>query len=318
MTSIPPIILALLGMGINAQYFNLYFLDGGYPVALSAIMAVAFIGFESYLWFKSDRYRWLKVSMVIFSILVTLSSQFSSTSAREVEAVITVNEAAGHADDVARYERELVEINEALSAINDARTEDFMFTRTDSDLEYYRSEKAKYEDLLTEARAANWEAVSESTDVRTIYEWFAVDLPDILRDGITPDLIRVLFQLFSSFVLALMAPVCLTLVRSRPVVGHVESEPEPEPEVTPEPSRDWAPDVKRWVNMNWIGIRTGKSDSLLSENSFFTACGNRGVNFSRDDYALIKEAANMQKVVDKDRITCKNEIEAVKAILSGL
>ena len=315
MTLIPPIILATLGCGINAQYFNLYFLDAGYPVGLSTVMAISFIGFESFLWFRSDQYKWLKVSMVIFSILVTLSSQFSSTSARETEAVTVINQAAGHAEDVARYERELEEINAAMAAINQARTEDFMFTRTDADLNYYRAEKARYEDLLTEARAANWEAVSESVSVRTIYDWFAVDLPEILRDGIAPDLIRVLFQLFSSFVLALMAPVCLTLVRNRPIVRHVDPE-QPTPE--PEPKRDWSQEVKRWVNMNWIGIRTGKSDGLLSENSFYQACGNRGVLFSREDYAAIKKAAEKQKIVDKNVITCKDEIDAVKALLSGL
>lgn len=211
---IPLFIVAAGGIYINTKYYWYYFIDSSYPEGLSIIMAIFFILFESILWlYNTKNLAALKISLVVFSVFVTFSSQFLSTSVQESETAHTVYQAVDTSGDIDRYQKEIENINAEIAKINKARTEDFMFTRTDSDLDYYRSEKSKYEALLSDAKAKNEISIQEVVEVKTIYKWFAEDLPNIFKNGLDETLIRVLFQLFSSVILALAGPVCLSQIR---------------------------------------------------------------------------------------------------------
>lgn len=212
-----PIIVSIFALSLNGIYYNRYFLDSGYPIRLSLGMAVFFILSELFLWaypIKEFRgYKFLRVSLIVFSILVTLSSQFSSTSQKESTAKRELYDAVDTSGEVDRYQTEIDLANEQIKRIGRMREEQLIIKNTEDDLEYWRAEKSKYEELLREARSENTEQVQKIIEVRTVYHWIAEDLPLILKQGITPDLIRVLFQAFSSLTLAIVAPISLTQVK---------------------------------------------------------------------------------------------------------
>lgn len=109
------------------------------------------------------------------------------------------------------------------------------------------------------------------------------------------------FQVALSFFIAMMAPVGVVLW---PVIKEDET--------------DWYPLVKKWVNTNWIGIRTNKNRHIMNKDAFLDYHAVRGFTFRADLYDKILSAAIKIKCVDKNMITLDNELEAIEAILSKL
>jgi len=299
--------VGLLGMVINGQYFFFYFQEAGYQAVLSPSMAFTFIVFESLLWLRSSRYKWLKVSMLCFSVLVTMSAQYSSTSKVEVNSANSINQAYGYESNIDRYKDEIKNATDEINRINTMRQENFLFSRTDNDLEYYRAEKARYEQLLKKERDSYIKSIPTK---KTIYDWFAYDLPQIIKNGVTSEFIRILFQAFSSFVLALVAPVCFSLIEKK--------EPPTEAKRLKPTTVDYSGYVLRWVNYHWVNIRTGKSDQIVSRKIFYEAMAARNIDFPEKAYDSILFAANTSKVVDKSQILCRIESEAVEKIKASL
>lgn len=127
---------------------------------------------------------------------------------------------------------------------------------------------------------------------------------DQLRNQIielnSPDINQVdkfILQLFFSFFVAIMAPVGILLW---PVSFG---------------STNWEYHVRKWVNVNWTGIRNGKSDQILNKDKFLEFLRSRDIEFTDDKYDKILNVANRLKVIDNNRITVNNEHEVIKMIL---
>ena len=110
---------------------------------------------------------------------------------------------------------------------------------------------------------------------------------------------KFILQLFFSFFVAIMAPVGILLW---PVTK----------------STDWEYHVRKWVNVNWTGIRNGKSDQILSKEKFLEFLQSRDIQFTEDQYNKINNVANKLNVVDKNSIIINNEHEAIRLILGGI
>ncbi len=203
---------------LNAGYYELYFISSGYQERLSLQMSVFFITSEFSLWAFSGNKNFisilLKYGLIIFSIFATLSSQFTSTSQLESDNKIEVSSKIDMSSDIEYYREQIRIQDNRIDEIFNQRGDSFLFTKTEDSLMKAESEKLKYENLLSEALNDHREEIEEIYNVKSIYYWFSTDLPMILNDGLNENLIRVLFQLFSSFILAAMAPVCISILRS--------------------------------------------------------------------------------------------------------
>ena len=209
-------------------------------------MSITFIIFESALWiYTSDKYylKILKISLVIFSVLVTLSSQFTATSEKENIIINTSYQEIDISGDIEYYKKQIKTQDDRINQIFRQRENDFIFTLTEDSLKTAQTEKLKYENLLKDLQSEKKSTVENINKVETIYDWYSYDLPMLFSGDVTSDFIRVLFQLFSSIIMALIAPVCLSMIRLyKPVKHRKQAVNTPKQPLTPE-----KPEVKEII-----------------------------------------------------------------------
>lgn len=243
--SIPLSIVAAFAFTLNGSYYRYYFIDANYPSQMPLLMAIFFIASELILWSFSSQKNFisilLKYGLVLFSILATLSSQFASTSEKETENEKLIYEKIDNSADIKRYEDQIKIQDERINSIFAERKEKSYYGLTDDEMDFAQTEKSKYEKLLDSLKFENKTEIQEVYTVSNIYNWMAEDLPRIFKSGLNEEFIRVLFQLFSSIILAAIAPVCISLIRSNSIIKpEIEMilEPIPDkideiPELTP-------------------------------------------------------------------------------------
>jgi hypothetical protein len=76
--------------------------------------------------------------------------------------------------------------------------------------------------------------------------------------------------------------------------------------------------VEWWVSTNWMGIRTGKSRTILPRESFDKFTSERWQPFPGDRYDAILQAANRTQVIDGAEIREADEAAAIKRILGNV
>ena len=210
-------LVSIYGFGLNFNYYRLYFIDSGYPDLMPILMSGFFVLSEFSLWSFSRKNFvsiLLKYGLIIFSIVATLSSQFTSTSQKITESAVNIYEKIDNSADIKRYEEQIKKQDERIDLIFEERKEKSYYGLTDKEMDFAQSEKARYEKLLSDIKSENKIEIQEVFEVKSIYAWFAVDLPRIFKSGLNEEFIRVIFQLFSSFILAAISPVCISLIRT--------------------------------------------------------------------------------------------------------
>jgi hypothetical protein len=76
--------------------------------------------------------------------------------------------------------------------------------------------------------------------------------------------------------------------------------------------------VEWWVSTNWMGIRTGKSRTMLPRESFDKFTTERWQPFPGDKYDAILQAANRTQIIDGAEIREADEATAIKRILANV
>lgn len=220
--------VAAFGFYLNSDYYQLYFADAGYPGTLPLLMALFFISSELVLWSFANRENpisiLLKYGLVVFSIFATLSSQFTSTSLKESASAKIVYEKIDNSAEINWYKEQIEIQNGIINDINKMRAEKLVFTLSEDSMIKAENKRDEYEKKLDELKSENKEEIAEVYQVDNIYFWFASELPRIIKSGLNEELIRVLFQLFSSILLAAMAPVCISILRG--YKAPIKDEPE--------------------------------------------------------------------------------------------
>jgi hypothetical protein len=217
---LPLLAVATLGIYDNTKYYEISFIQSGYN-SMSRILAITFISAECILWlynFKQWFWKILKVSILLYSISVTLSGQFFDSSLIESEsnknAVITQD----YTEEINDYREQITALNARIDTyIEQQRL--FGSERNRADRENAEKDLKEVQDKLDKAR--NIKRETETVErPKTSYIYYAELLNKLLKKDFHKDDIRVLFQLFSSVILALLAPMSLSKIRtykSKPV-----------------------------------------------------------------------------------------------------
>ena len=75
--------------------------------------------------------------------------------------------------------------------------------------------------------------------------------------------------------------------------------------------------IQKWVTINWIGRRTGKSNKILSKESYKKFITDRGEEFNELEYDKIRDIALNRDIIQNDgSITIESEKNAINLILS--
>lgn len=212
----PLAIISIAGIFLNMVYYNRYFLNSNYGINLSWSMAATFIFYESALWFYANKKYYLnilKIAMIVFSILVTLSSQFNSTSEKKSNTAKIIYQKTDISGDVEYYRNRIKTLD---NRIDEYIKQQLIFgsERNRTERENAETEKKELESKLEKVMIKKKSDIENINTVKSIYYWFSHDLPRIFNSGMTEEFVRVLFQLFSSIILALMAPVSISMIKN--------------------------------------------------------------------------------------------------------
>lgn len=134
----------------------------------------------------------------------------------------------------------------------------------------------------------------EESEVGKIYTFYSGLI------GISSEWLQFWLQVIFSFFIAIMAPTGIVLY---PLAKKRKTR-----------IIDWKTYITKWVQYNWIGIRTGKSDHILSKKVFLEYARSKGDRFNDIIYRTILKSALNNKVVDKGNKICNTEQEAVEKI----
>ena len=266
---LPLSLLCAGGIYINGAYYFQSYNNSGYSQFFSLGLSVLFMLLEFTLWFYGSNkihLNILKFSIVIYSVTITMGAQYFSTSQLESEITESVYIEIDISGDVEYYRNQIKIQDDRINQIYRQRENDFMFSKTEESLKTAQNEKKNYEVLLESLKEEKTEKVQEINSPKNIYFWYAYSLPKIFSGELSDNFIRVIFQMFSSFLLAIIAPISLTMIRGynppenkiTPVVTIVEPTV-----ITPEPlSTDAKRDI---IKMMYWYKEDGKGDVMTPE-----------------------------------------------------
>jgi len=243
--SSPLVVLCLSAIIANGGYYQKSFTDSGYPLFYTWLLSAIFISMEAVLWYYPSK-KWylviLKFSLVIYSVLITLGAQYFSTSQLESSISEKVYDSIDVGGEIEYYREQIKIQDDRINQIYRQRENDFVFTKTEDSLKSAEEAKAKYEAKIDQLTSKKETAIEEIEKPLSVYSWYAYELPKIFKGELNDNFIRVMFQFFSSMLLALVAPITLTMLRgmnlpSAPEKPVSEAPTQPEKEIKPEPKK---------------------------------------------------------------------------------
>jgi hypothetical protein len=213
---LPLAVLASLGIAINSAYYYQSYDTANYGYLFSIGLSATFMGLEAVLWLMSVN-KWyisvLKVAIVFYSVTITLGSQFYSTSELESDIAKTVYVELDTSGDVEYYRKKIDELDLRINEYI-AQQKIFGTERSREERESAEKQKDEYLQKLEGSQNKKQEDVKKINNPISIYSFYAYRIPEILNGDIGEDFIRVCFQLFSSVLLAIIAPISLSMIKN--------------------------------------------------------------------------------------------------------
>jgi len=239
--TLPLIILSFVGVLVNLIYYINSFNNSGYGSLLAVLMSVCFLGLEYVLYLYNIKIlsnRWLKalkVLIISFSIVITMSAQFFSTSVNEVISNKAVNKSAIYLQQIEDNRAEKLKKEKLLETYSLQDNSKSARQDTEARIEFLSNDNIRLYALLLSK-----DTITEKP--KNSYTYYADKIP-----GVEPEDVRIIFQFISSFILAILAPVALTIMKHvRSSESSVTVKPEPiQPEKIPEVVKD--PKIKNSV-----------------------------------------------------------------------
>lgn len=217
------IVVAIGGISINAYYYAYSFYKSGYE-HISWVLAVFYILLESVLWLydikklKGPLYAIaviVRYFIIIYSITITLGAQFLSTSIEESNKSKDVIARVDYQKEIDEYSAEISILNTQIQTyIDQQRIFGALRNKEDrTKAEQRRDDLTARRDLAISKRDSQVEEIKASKP-RTVFLWLHERFKLGFSNGWnTEENIQIIYQLFGSILLALMAPICLSMLK---------------------------------------------------------------------------------------------------------
>jgi Skp family chaperone for outer membrane proteins len=313
MTYIFPVLMIVLGSFLEIWYYQFRFSGDGIQPWLSVIIGVALTLLLSLAVYKRrERWAWfIIIPVALYSIMATSAGQaFSLNEILSQDTRVVVQQE--YIDD------EIEDIRDRIAWIDDElkrlRSQIDATVETLEDRAMWRTTLAAAEDReirLTEERKELQAKLSgyrqESTrheDVversRNIYQFYA----DLF--GWSEEWLQFFLQTVLSTFVAAMSPIgIMTLPKKKKRRTYSKQG------VTNE-------QVERWVRINWIGIRTGKSNKILPHDTYRTFLQERGKPYSKTVYEDIFSRAVKSGIIQRTGEIAERDEKKAVSIMKGV
>jgi hypothetical protein len=314
------IALIVAGSFLEIYYYAYRFTSDGIQIWLAVTIGVALTLLLSLAVFqrKQKWAIWIIIPVALYSIFATSAGQaFSLGEVLRAEATIearsryVLDEIADAEKQIAWIDSEIERLSREIDATTNSLEERYEWKNTlakaearQDELSQQRRELAM---RLTELRGSAQEHESVEKRSRNIYIFYG----DMLNWS--EEWLQFFLQTILSAFIAVMAPIgIMTYPKSIEEKAIDDSEPISEP-VERLPRND----VEKWIRINWIGIRTGRSKKILGQNTYVEFLNNRGEKFNQAHYDKLLETAKRARVIADDRrIIEKDEKNALKMMIS--
>ncbi|MCK5617447.1 hypothetical protein KAR91_87095, partial [Candidatus Pacearchaeota archaeon] len=258
------IIIIILGIVLEIYYYTYRFYSESGIIPISIIQGIALTSLLIGLFILRDRRLvWLLIiPLAAYSIFNTAAGQRQSLTMKAESQVLNINT------------QKIIDLENSIkrktNRYDDIQT---MVNNTVTDLETrweWINSTTKYEnemDLIDSEIESIRLSISElriprieESEVGKIYTFYSGLI------GISSDWLQFWLQIIFSFFIAIMAPTGIVLY---PVSRKKRSR-----------IIDWKTYITKWVQYNWIGIRTGKSNHILSKKVFMEYARSKGDRFN--------------------------------------
>jgi large-conductance mechanosensitive channel len=315
MKKITGISLIAIGSFLEVWYYMYRFTGDGLPLWLSLIIGIGLNIFLIGLVLNGKLIKGAPVWIIIiisFSIISTSAGQAMSLQEQEREIKTSTH---SREIELLKQQRKMWEnnYNKAVELL-DRSVSDF------DDMWEWRNTTQKYEDQRDEAleqiKAIDLKLVDKtqqkaSSQSLTIYSFYLR-----LFSGETAGVawFQFVLQTILSAIIAFMAPLGILLVMKKSKKQRRKKKHKPE---TKQQVKTDIDKIKKWIRINWIGIRRNKSKSILPKNIYKDYIISRSEDFDSQEYNRIFETVRKAGVIaDDGRIIEKNENNALNKIIS--
>ncbi len=293
---LPPIFLIIVGNFLEIYYYSFRFTNDSIPLWLAIIIGIGLTGLLTIATaFRKKPASWfLIITLVAYSIFATSAGQaFSLVTGQEQKAAKVNNAQIGKLEDEktrkeSRYQKIADMVDQSIETFEDAWTWRNTTARYEKDLKELDTEISDIENQIRSMM--NPEIGEDETNIYYFYSRLF---------GWDRKWLQFWLQTILSAFIAFMAPFGIIIL---PVKRRRRQSP------------DYKPYIEKWVSYNWIGIRTGKSDYILSKAAFMDFSRSKGDRFTDTMYRVILKAAIKTKCVDRGNKLCYSEQDAIKKI----
>ena len=308
------ILLIIIGSFLEIYFYWFRFKHDNIVDWLSIIigMALTLLLCMAIISKKKLHIKLLIISVIIYSVLATSAGQSFSLSLVDKEETQNTVEEKYRQDNIndietrikqinTEYETIQNNINATVETLHDRGTYRTALGKAETRLVELNNERTKLRNELAELRneSITYEGIEQKKT--NIYQFYN-DLT-----GIPEKWLQFILQTILSIFIAIMAPLGIITIQG------IKKRREVKPE-TPKPEKikkDWTLLIDKWVDINWMGIRSGKSNKILPKNTFLQYTNKHEQKFTEKEYNIIFKTAIVTRCIDKNN---KILIEQKKAI----
>jgi len=327
MANLFSVLLIIFGSFLEIWFYYWRFANDGIQWWLSFIIGSALTLMLSLAVYERKN-RWmifLVAPLIAYSILATSAGQTFSLNSVIIKNKTAIFQQDNINKNIDEIEQRIQSLNNQISELQNQRSatltslEDrFEWKNTTAGSEeredQLKAERKEYETRLNLLRDSQTNIAVLSEKSQTIYEFYNSLVP------IKTTWIQFIFQTLLSGFIAFMAPLGIITYKRKiqqPVI-HAAPIPVSAPvhlpvvQVLSSPSDRF---IRRWLQINWLGVEKEKSDSILPIETFKTFMENRNEAYEKSDYDYVLNRSIERKIIDKNhKIIEKNRQKAYELI----
>lgn len=304
--------LIIIGSFLEIFYYSYRFINDGISIWLSIIIGVALTLLLSLAVYKrKQRIMWLIIIPVsIYSILATSAGQSFSLGIKEeirfeeqAEQEYIQEEITETLNQIESIDKELSKINEQIestvSSLEDRYEWKFTLARAEERIDELKLERSELKIILNDLRSKATIHQEVETANINIYEFYHKLF------GWEKNIFQFVLHTILSAFIAAMSPIgIITLsLKNNKLLKK---------------SNDYIkPYIKRWIQLNWSGYRTGRSETILKKETFDEFMKKNNEVFSTQKYNMILKAAHDTNAIDGHKYNTDPET-AEKLIINKL
>lgn len=311
------ILLITIGSFLEIWYYWYRFSNDGIDIWLGITIGIALTLFLALaiLNRKKKGIKLLILSLIIYSVLATSAGQSFSLSIIEKEETQNTIAEEYRQDDISDIETRIKEINTEYETIQNNIN---ATVETLHDRGTYRTALGKAETRLSELNIERTKLRTELTELRQeaiTYEDIEQKKTNVYQfyyelTGIPEKWLQFILQTILSIFIAIMAPLGIITIQGikNSVVEKTEKQ------LQEKKKKDWNRLIDKWVDINWTGIRSGKSKKILPKKTFLQYTDKHEQKYTEKEYNIIYKSAIITRCIDKNNKVLTEQKKAVEII----